>query len=69
MRVVVPDLRDRIEVRVDPDADAVDWDTVVARFLLRYVRSQQATRSAGTAEAEVDPERHSRKWQAKTEVH
>jgi len=42
---------DRIDFRVDPDAEPADWDEALAAFLLRYVRSQ-AARSAGAA-AEV----------------
>ena len=60
MRVVSadPGLADRLDVVVDPDADPVDWDAALAKFLLSYVRAQ-ATRSAGTPEVEVDHlERH-----------
>ena len=53
-KVADPELADRLTVVVDPDAYPVDVDAVVARFLLKFVRSQ-ATRSVDAAAAvEVD---------------
>ena len=34
------DLSDRLEIVVDPDADPVDFDEVLAAFLLSYVREE-----------------------------
>jgi hypothetical protein len=59
------DLHDRIQVRVDPAAQPVDWDRAVAQFLLAYVR-RRATSTLGAAAAEVrdkgnsDDSNHSR---------
>jgi hypothetical protein len=39
-----------LEVIVDQDATPVDWDDVLAAFLLRYVRRSAAPAGASTAE-------------------
>ena len=44
-----PDLSDRFLTLVDPDAEPVDLDEVVAEFLLQIVRKRH---SAGTPAAE-----------------
>jgi hypothetical protein len=40
MLKVATDLADRLTVQVDQDADPVDVDKAVARFLLAFTRSQ-----------------------------
>jgi hypothetical protein len=45
------DLQDRIEIRVDPDAEPADWDRAVAQFLLACV-CRQATIALGRAGSE-----------------
>ncbi len=52
-QVVSADLSELIEVRVDPDADPVDWDAALARFLLQVVRKQSRS-SPGSPAAAVE---------------
>jgi hypothetical protein len=51
MRKVVSDLSELVEVRVDPEADPVDVDQALAKFLLAVVRKR--SRSAPGSPAAV----------------
>ena len=50
MRVASPDPELDLTIVEDQDAEAIDWDAEIARFLLAFVR-KQAT-SAGTSATE-----------------
>jgi len=54
MRVVSADHRPELDlaVVVDPDADPVDWDLVVAKFLLAVVRKRSRSSPGSPAEAD-----------------
>lgn len=49
MRVVSAELD--LEVVVDPDADAVDWDAALAKFLLAVVRKRSRSQPGSPAAA------------------
>ena len=53
MRVTSAELKCRLDVEVDPDAEPVDVDEAVARFLLAFVRNQSRSSSVAPA-AEVE---------------
>jgi hypothetical protein len=61
MRVVsaapVPDLLDRFEVVVDPDAEPSDWDEAILDFLEKVVERRRSQRKqttpVGTPAAEI----------------
>ena len=48
------DFSDRFEFIVDPDAEPVDFDEVLAKFLLAYVRRDPATPDEVPTVAEVN---------------
>ena len=37
-----PDFSDRFTVVVDPDAEPVNWDAAIVRFLIKYIERQSA---------------------------
>ena len=42
-----PDLADRFTVIVDHDAEPVDWDAAIVRFLIKYIEGRSADPAAG----------------------
>ncbi len=49
------DLSDRFEIAVDPDAEPVDFDDVLAGFLLSYVRSEDGSADHSQKPAKNSP--------------
>ena len=56
-RLTSAELDHRLNVVVDPDADPVDQDAALARFLLSYVRNKRS-RSSPAAPAVEQDEHH-----------
>jgi hypothetical protein len=59
MRQVVStetDLHDRFEVVVDPDAEPIDLDEVLAEFLLKFVRKRSSAETSPAEQVETESE-------------
>jgi len=54
--VQITDLQDRLEFVTDPEAEPVDFDAVLARYLLTVVRSEALADPAASAESDSKSE-------------